>query len=491
MGGSKMKVRTCRFSVLAAFMVTSILTACTPPVPAAPTAASPAPSGTLPIKHVVFLIKENRTFDNYFGKFPGTNGATSGQTSDGRTVALGPLPDRVSPDINHSWNAALTAYNDGKMDAFDRIAGAKVNGQLHSYTQASQQDIPNYWTLAQEFVLADNFFSSLHGPSFPNHLYSIAAQSGGVTDNPLGPRKQRGTTPKPSGTPVPLKPAATVSAGGQPGVPGLAPENVPPITRGVAWGCDAPQNSRVRVLDQEGSIEEIYPCLDFKTMGDQLTVAGVSWKMYAPMEGVPGYIWSVYDAIRHIRNSAEWQTHIVPVDQFVSDARNGNLPAVSWISTPSQVSEHPPSSTCVGENWTVGLLNALAAGPNWADSAVFLTWDDFGGFYDHVAPRQIDKYGLGFRVPLLIISPYAKKAYIEHTEAEFSSVLKFIERDFGVPNLTDRDLNTTDLTQAFDFSQTPRPFPLLHERTCQPSQGPGPYTGEGAEDTTPSASKLP
>jgi phospholipase C len=130
------------------------------------------------------------------------------------------------------------------------------------------------------------------------------------------------------------------------------------------------------------------------------------------------------------------------------------------------VSEHTPASVCEGENWTVSLLQALASGPDWKDTAVFITWDDFGGFYDHVAPQQVDRFGLGFRVPLIVVSPYAKKGYIDHERGEFSSVLKFIEKDFGLANLTDRDLNTTDLTQFFDFNQAPQSLPTMTARTC-------------------------
>src|SRR5262249_45370690 len=156
----------------------------------------------------------------------------------------------------------------------------------------------------------------------------------------------------------------------------------------------------------------------------------------AGFQGSAGYIWTVYDAIRHIRDTPDWQAHVVPTNQFVVDAMAGNLPAVSWISTPSPVSEHPPASVCARENWTVSLLQALGLGPNWKDSAVFLTWDDFGGFYDHVPPTQIDVYGLGFRVPMIVISPYAKQGFIFKQQAEFSSVLRFIEEDFSLPNLT-------------------------------------------------------
>jgi phospholipase C len=452
----------------------------TPPATGADSSSSPdapnlptddAGAARLPIRHVIFLVKENRTFDNYFGKFPGANGSTTGQLSTGQTITLGPLIDRSSPDISHAWQAALTAYDNGKMDAFDLIKpGGEVldKGIPHAYQQASESDIPNYWALARAFGISDNFFSSLRGPSFPNHLYSIAAQSGGVVDNPGG--AQAGATPAPS-----VGPCKSLTDCPQPGEAGLEPNDIMPLdqTSGV-WGCDARPRVKVRVIDQEGDIEEIYPCLDFPTLGDELSAARVSWKMYAPnvgledggFQGSAGYIWTVYDAIRHVRDSPAWKQHIVTTDEFVTDAKAGKLPAVSWISTPSKVSEHPPASVCVGENWTVSLLQALAAGPDWNDSVMFITWDDFGGFYDHVAPKNIDRYGLGFRVPLIVVSPFAKAGFIDHTQAEFSSVLRFIEEDFGVQSLTDRDKNTSNLEQFFDFKQPPRALPALEARVC-------------------------
>jgi phospholipase C len=430
-------------------------------------------ANTLPIKHIIFIVKENRTYDNYFGKFPGGNGATTGKIHTGQTVALGPLIDRSSPDISHAWAAALTAYNDGGMDQFDLIpggTGVDDAGVPHGYQQASKADIPNYWLLAQKFAMSDNFYSSLHGPSFPNHLYTIAAQSGGVGDNPGGARPDAQAAPQ-------VGPCPTDKTCPEPGEAGFEPMDIPPLpqNKGV-WGCDADPKIKVPVYDQEGTTEEIYPCLDFPTMGDVLSNNGVTWKMYAPSGGPgaddagfqnsSGYIWTVYDAIRHIRDSQDWKNHIVSTEQFVTDAMSGNLPMVSWISTPSEVSEHPSASVCVGENWTVSLLQAVAAGPSWQDSAMFITWDDFGGFYDHVAPQQIDYYGLGFRVPFLVVSPFTKAGLIDHTQAEFSSVLRFIEKDYNVPNLTDRDLKASDLTQFFDFNQTPLALPQMQARTC-------------------------
>jgi len=157
---------------------------------------------------------------------------------------------------------------------------------------------------------------------------------------------------------------------------------------------------------------------------------------------------------------------VVSDTQFVVDALNGDLPSVSWIVTGSGKSEHPPASTCIGENWTVEQLNAVMQGPLWSSTAIFLTWDDFGGFYDHVPPPDVDRFGFGPRVPLLIISPYARHRHISHTVYEFSSLLKFVERRFGLEALGDRDRAANDLLDSFDFDRHPlRPL-LLQPREC-------------------------
>ena len=375
------------------------------------------------IQHIIFIIKENRSFDNYFGQYPGANGATSGVTSTGQVIPLRHTPDQVV-DVDHEWVAALTAVNDGNMDRFDLIPNGDINGQYLAYSQLTQTDIPNYYTYAHKFVLADQMFSSVHGDSFENHLYIIAAQAGGVITQKKG------------------APASS------------------------KWGCDATPDFLLQVLDEtDGVISEIFPCFDFQTLADSLDSAGISWKYYAPSEGEPGYVYNTYDEINHIRNTSLWTEHVVSDTQFATDAADGNLPAVSWLVTGPD-NEHPPSSACQGENWTVQQLNTLMQGPDWSTSAVFLTWDDFGGFYDHVAPPPMDVYGLGPRVPLLIISPYAKAGYISHTQYEFASVLKFIEDDFGLTPLTERDANANDTTDSFNFSQTPLPPLILNQQTC-------------------------
>jgi phospholipase C len=371
------------------------------------------------IRHVVFIIKENRTFDNYFGTYPGADGATAGLSSNGTTIPLAHEPDSLPHDLCHAWSCAITAIDGGKMDGF-----LTSDGTL-AYTQFTQADIPNYFAYAKHFVLADRMFSSLHGPSFPNHLYTIAAQSGGVINNP-GSK------------------AAKLNS----------------------WGCDAPAGTTVQVLSLNGQLSLQFPCFDFRILADSLQAGGVSWKYYAAGPKDPGYIWSTYDAIHHIRDSSAWIRHVVPNTLFARQARAGFLPSVTWLTPTFNESEHPPSSACEGENWTVQQINAIMHGPAWKSTAIFLTWDDFGGFYDHVPPPDLDVYGLGPRVPLLIISPYAKAGYISHTQYEFASVLKFIEERFNLPALGPRDRAANDMTDSFNFSQKPlRPL-ILHTRPC-------------------------
>jgi len=192
----------------------------------------------------------------------------------------------------------------------------------------------------------------------------------------------------------------------------------------------------------------------------------LTWKYYAPSQGQSGYIWSALDAIAHVRFTELWQQHVVPTPQFIQDANNGQLPNVSWIVMASSNSEHPPASSCVGENWTVRQLNAVMRGPQWNSTAVFITWDDFGGFYDHVPPPVADNFGFGPRVPLIVVSPFAKSDFISHTMYEFSSLLKFVETRWRLGTLTDRDAVANDILDSFDFGQTPLTPPVLSQRTC-------------------------
>jgi phospholipase C len=387
-----------------------------------------------PIKHVIYIIKENRTTDHLFGRFPGVDGVTQGLDGD-RVRPLTKPPDRLAEDIPHCYECAIDSWNEGRMDNFART----VPGDLYAYTQMQgREDLPNYWRWAEEFVLSDNFFASAQGPSFPNHLYTIAAQSGGTHFNPEQEQSR-----------VTLFTQAT----------GLA----------KSWGCDTLEETFVEVVDSEGQIERVPPCFDFKTEADLLEGRGIPWSYYAAWNDQRGYVFSAFSAIERVRMHPEvWERHIFPVDNFVADVEDGRLAPVTWVTPRYELSEHPEWSFCHGENWTTEIVNAVMESEFWRDTAIFITWDDYGGFYDHVPPPQVDRFGFGFRVPLLTLSPYAKEGYIDSQLGEFSSVLRFIEDNWGLSQLTHRDRDAFNLSYAFDFEQRPRkPLVLPLRDDCE------------------------
>jgi phospholipase C len=424
----------------------SVLLAACPGSPGPARSPTPSPTGpaqppvtlSAPIKHVVFIIKENRTFDTFFGRYPGADGTTTGVTADGRTVGLGASPDRVSV-LCHDFNDGITAIDGGKMDGFSRLCG---NENLAGYVQFARAGIPHYWDYADRFVLADRFFTSAFGGSFPNHLFAIAGQSDGIAGN-----------------------MAKIHDGGPRGIfcdhPAPAPRFEPSLTPA--------QDGAVMAAEARGDVAGVKrfettmsDCFDMKALPDELQAAGISWRYYAEA-GVNAFL----GAIRHIRFGPMWQ-NVVPAQRFVGDAMAGRLPEVTWLIPPIKDNEHPGGqSVCVGENWTVQQVNAVMQGPQWKDTAIVVVWDDFGGTYDHVAPPRDDPFGPGPRTPALIISPWARRGFIDHTTYDFTSVLRLIEELHGLPPLARRDAKADPLSGAFDFSSPPRMSKLiLPQRSC-------------------------
>lgn len=413
-----------------------------------------------PIKHVVFIIKENRTFDNYFARFPGAEGTDTGVISTGETVELEEAVDVFKPDLGHSFTDGVEAINGGRMDRFDLV----YNGEtLNGYTSFTEEGIPNYWAYAENFVLSDRTFSSMYGPTFPEHLYTVAATAGDVVGNkdPLGVE------------------------GGYCADPG---ERVPrfeqPVTEPEREEIMAAEDTAYEVgeefdfSDITKYWESVEACFDFKVLPDQLEKEGISWKYWA----ADGSWMNALLAIKHIYEDPKiWGPKVaephgyfedgVRRDPVIDDIEDGKLKKVTWIVPPEGENEHPGGpSVCAGENWSVRHINAIMNSKYWENTAIFLTWDDFGGMYDHVPPPQVDHMGLGLRVPMLIISPWAKEGYIDSTTYEFSSVLKFIETVNGLECMTDRDCNANNMMSAFDFETTPdfeaRKL-LLSERECE------------------------
>lgn len=420
-----------------------------------PTPSSSIVPGQSPIKHVVFIVKENRTFNNYFATYPGAVGATEGGTirctedgcREGPTVQLKPAADVQAHDLTHCFRCGITAIDGGKMDGFNWMDGpiphtgelADLYGHdLTGYTYFDREGIPNYWAYADRFVLADHFFTPMYGPTLPEHLYAVAAQSNGIVDN-------KSTTDHPGNyCDDPTEYATRFQ-------PHLSKSDVQDIMS-LEDHLAANHGNTYALAHYWDSIRL---CFDIPVLPDQLEKAGISWRYYATENA-----WmNVLQMIRHVRYGPMWN-EVVDPSEFVSDVKHGDMPAVSWIIPPESYNEHPggDKSVCAGENWTVEQVDAVMKSPYWDSTAIVVVWDDFGGFYDPVPPPHYDIMGLGPRTPALIISPYTREGdnpdggTVDHTVYEFSSVLHFIEEIFGLDPMTDRDANASPLAGAFDFA---------------------------------------
>jgi phospholipase C len=407
-------------------LMASALTACSPAtgghiaaLPLAGAAASHARShgraASGPIQHVVVLIQENRSFDELFQGYPGANTVTSGLTSSGQTVPLQPVTLKTGYDLTHGLADYLSDYDNGAMDGFnlEHVLG-KTNLQFPEYAYVPQSETGLYFQLAQQYVLSDDTFASNLDDSFVAHQYLIAAQANSAVDLPTS-----------------------------------------------AWGCNGGPNDQVGTITQDrqtGGAES--PCFDSQTLGDELDAAGLGWRYYAPQLGKTGGIWSAYQAIDHIRNGNDWAADVVsPSSQILTDLKKGDLRSVTWVAPSWPLSDHPGNRSARGPDWVAKVVNAIGKSPFWSSTVVFVIWDDWGGWYDHVPPPQLDYDGLGFRVPMLVVSPYAKSNYVSHVQYESASIDRFIEDTFGLGQLAAADARATDPAgDCLNFSRQPRRF---------------------------------
>ena len=324
-----------------------------------------------PIEHVVLLMQENRSFDHYFGLFPGADGLPA-------CAPVTHAPSLTLLDPSHITDTARAEYDEGRNDNFKLLGGGKA---LTYYTG---DDLPYYWALAHRFTLCDRYFCSVLGPTVPNRLYSIAASAGGYRDNPSS-----------------FDPA-------------LLPR---------------------------------------PTLVDRLDEARVSWGCY--VTNVSGSAPSLgYSEVTYYPERRADRRAIQTYDRFLSDAASGSLPSVSWVVSQEPLSEHPASSIDWGERFVALTVNSLAAGPAWGSTAVILTHDENGGFYDHVPPPQVDDRGYGFRVPCIVASPWAKPGHVSSAVADHTSLISFVTRVFGLRPVNDRAARATPLEDVFDFSHS-------------------------------------
>jgi phospholipase C len=370
-----------------------------------------------PIKRVIYLMLENRSFNNVFGRFPGVRGTTMG-VEKGVEKPLIRCPEWLPGDIPHDQAAHRLCVNGGAMDGF----GTGIYGSDYGYSVFEEDQIPNYWHWAREYAISENFFASAAGPSYPNHFFFIAGTSGGAIDNPenIRPRPYDGGTFK-------------------------------------SWGCDAfGDNLFVLVRDDGGNLTKHGTCFDFPTVGEQLTEAGLDWAYYSAVPGQPGYFWNAYNGIGNVFHTDLWHEHVRPVERILDDIDAGALPAVTWITPRFQLSDHPPFSSGHAHNWVTSIVNRVMHSEMWDHTTIFLTWDEWGGFYDPVVPPQIDEVGLGIRVPMLTISPYVQRGLIDDELGEFSSPLRFISDNWGLEPLTERIRSTHNFEHVFNFAKKPR-----------------------------------
>jgi hypothetical protein len=394
-----------------------------------------------PIKHVVIIYQENHSFDNVFGRMCARSGrcdgATEGLLPDGSAMPLATSPDIV-PVAGHRTAAQLRAINGGRMDGFTSIGGCDAAHGYGCMTQFSPRQIPNLSRLANAFVLSDQTFQNSSVPSFGAHIEVVAADLGGFTGDP--------------------------------------PNRTQDQPRGDGWGCDSHLDAPWRSSPEAGISFQPSCFPDYRldpsrypyggpyrptrvkpmpTIMDSLNRVGLSWKLYTAAPG-NGYLWAIcptfakcmYSGLRHRQ---------VPHSQVLSDARRGSLPNFSVVLPTLRVSQHNEDSMRAGDNWIGQVVGAIERGPDWRSTAIFITYDDCGCFYDHVPPPE----GLGIRTPMVIVSPWAKAGTVDSTQASIASMLAFTEHNFGLPPLNEHDTMAYDYRNSFDFSQAPlAPVPM-------------------------------
>jgi phospholipase C len=390
----------------------------------------PASSASDGIKYVVVIVQENRTPDNLFHGLPGADIANVGKDSTGEIITLTSMPLSVSFDLDHSHGGFVKMYDGGKMDGADQLAsgctlqGANCPSPHAPFSYVDPAQVQPYFEMAERYSFADRMFQTNQGPSFPAHQFVISGTSAPTATSDLFAAENVGY-----------------------------PANVGP---NIEAGCAGPSGQTVAMIDPMGNESTTqFPCFEHETLLDLLDSHGITWRYYAPSTGS---IWTAPNAIRHLRFGNDWQNVIIPQNKVLTDIANGQLAQVTWVIPDGRSSDHPRQNDGSGPSWVASVVNAIGNSAYWANTAILITWDDWGGWYDHVAPPILNSYEYGFRVPLIVVSPYAKRGYVSHTMHDFGSLLRFTEETFHLPSLGNADSRADDLSDCFDFSQTPTKF---------------------------------
>jgi len=395
-------------------------------------------TGVTPISHVIIVVQENRTTDNLFQGLPGANTQNYGLDSNGNQVPLHQKWLGWSGDVSHQnsnfiiecnalpSNPGVCQMNGWNLAVASGTGCSSPPNDDCPYAYVPRPGVQPYFDMAAQFAFGDEMFQTNQGPSFPAHQEII---SGTASAAPIYSDRQILNNP---------------------------------FNGGGNGGCDSMAKSLVETIPLEPlgakSGDPVYPCFDRQTLGDLLTAAGLTWRYYQC--GTGAGLWHAYDAIQHIHDGSSYSSLVVPKPQrILSDIQNGTLAAVSWVTPDGKHSDHPGSGNTGGPSWVAAIVNAVGKSSYWNSTTIIVTWDDWGGFFDHVAPDRRDNYDLGFRVPLLLISPYVvQPGFVSHVQHEFGSILHFTEETFGTGSLDTTDATADDLQDSFDYNQPARAF---------------------------------
>jgi phospholipase C len=393
--------------------------------------------GTSPIQHVVIIVQENRTTNNLFNGLPGAGTVRVGQNSHGKAVTLQPRLLTAPYYIGHSHGNFVTEYAGGKLNGFD-LAESRCKTrrgcptpEMRAYGYVPEREVAPYFKMARRYTFGADMFETNQGPSFPAHQYILSGTST-IFDGSL------------------LRAAES------------------PRTRRLknTGGCDSPRGSTVMLIDPYGNENQTtYPCFDRNSLVALIDAKSLTWRYYQAGKG-PG-LWHAPDAILPIFNRPDFGANVVsPPSRVLRDIKKGGLANVVWVTPTAAASDHAGSTNGTGPSWVASIVNTIGKSQYWSSTAIFVVWDDWGGWYDPVPPTQYNSYELGFRVPLLVISPYAKQNYVSTTQHEFASILKFTEETFNLGSLGTTDVRADDLSDCFNFSKGPSkfvPIPAPHD----------------------------
>ncbi len=379
------------------------------------------------ILHVVIIFQENRTPDTLFHGLPNADIANAGLNSKGEVIPLTPVSLAAYYDLDHSHRAFLQMYDGGKMDGADRVHCGGKCPPNPQFKFVNPSEVKPYLELAEQYTFGDRMFQTHQGPSFPAHQFIIAGTSAPTADSPMF--------------------AAENLAGGR------------GVSNFLNAGCTAPPGQYVFLIAPDGQeSRKVFPCFEHRTLMDLLDSRQVSWRYYTVPSNWENTLWSGPDAIAHLRFGPDWAKVVPSPSQVLVDIARNQLATVSWVIPSGLNSDHAGVTRVSSPSWVAAIVNAIGNSQYWADTAIFVTWDDWGGWYDHVAPPIYNSYEYGFRVPLIVVSPYAKPHYVSHKMHDFGSILRFIEENFYLPTLGYADSRADNLSDCFDFEQTPLAF---------------------------------